>query len=141
MNALVGLFGQPVRKGNMNLTLKWEGKSGDGKRAYVVAEQNDGWCDLRIEVDTDDCDSKAARAMMQEVIDRCNQANVPVRRGPPSPPVAGSAIPDRQRRLPVNNNGNPPLTWEGPNGPCEEKHGTQWSADSVQADVGASNGH
>ena len=24
---------------------------------------------------------------------------------------------------PVNNNGNPPLTWEGQNGPCEEKHG------------------
>ena len=28
-------------------------------------------------------------------------------------------------RLPVNNNGKPPLTWEGPNGLCEEKHGTQ----------------
>jgi hypothetical protein len=51
--------------------------------------------------------------------------NVPVRRGTPSPQVAGSAIPDWKRRLPVNNNGNSPLTWEGPNGPCEEKHGDQ----------------
>ena len=50
---------------------------------------------------------------------------VPVRRGTPSPQVSGSAIPDWKRRLPVNNNGNPPLTWEGPNGPCEEKHGDQ----------------
>jgi len=52
--------------------------------------------------------------------------NVPVRRAASaSPPVAGAAIPDWKRRLPVNNNGNPPLTWEGPNGPCEEKHGDQ----------------
>jgi len=59
----------------MKLTLKWAGKTGDGKRAYVVAEQNDGWNDLRIEIDTDDCDRLNAFRMMQEVIDRCNRAN------------------------------------------------------------------
>jgi hypothetical protein len=37
---------------------------------------NDGWRDLRIEVDTDDCDSIHAKAMMQEVIDRCNAAKL-----------------------------------------------------------------
>lgn len=73
----------------MNLTLKWEGESGDGKRAFVVADQNDGWRDLRIEVDTDDCDSDAARAIMQEVIDRCNQANV----GGQIPPASGGNTP------------------------------------------------
>lgn len=61
----------------MNLTLKWAGNSGDGKRAFVVAEQNDGWQDLRIEVDTADCDGEHAKAMMQEVIDRCNAAVTP----------------------------------------------------------------
>ena len=54
------------------VTLKWDGDTGDGKRAFVVATQNDGWQDLRIEVDTDDCDSKHAKAAMQIVIDRCN---------------------------------------------------------------------
>ena len=56
----------------MNITLKWDSNSGDGKRAFVVAEQNDGWQDLRIEVDTDDCDRAHAKAAMQEVINRCN---------------------------------------------------------------------
>ena len=59
----------------MKITLKWDGEAGDGKRAFVVAEENDGFRDLRIEVDTDDCDSKHAKKMMQEVIDRCNAAN------------------------------------------------------------------
>ncbi len=59
----------------MKITLKWDGESGDGKCAYVVAKENDGWQDLRIEVDTDDCDGEHAKAMMQEVIDRCNRAN------------------------------------------------------------------
>ena len=56
----------------MDLTLKWQGKTGDGKLAFVVAEQNDGWRDLRIEVDTDDCDSDFAKQAMQIVIDRVN---------------------------------------------------------------------
>lgn len=60
----------------MNLTLRWHGKAGDGKAAFVVADQNDGWKDLRIELDTDDCDSDFARAAMQEIIDRVNRANV-----------------------------------------------------------------
>lgn len=59
----------------MNLTLRWKGKTGDGKAAFVVADQNDGWKDLRIELDTDDCDSDFARAAMQEIIDRVNRAN------------------------------------------------------------------
>jgi len=60
---------------DMDLKLKWDGNTGDGKRAFVVAESNDGWQDLRIEVDTDDCDSEFAKAAMQEVIDRVNAAN------------------------------------------------------------------
>lgn len=56
----------------VSLTLKWAGAAGDGKRALVEAEENDGWHDLRIEVDTDDCDSKFAKAAMQSVIDRTN---------------------------------------------------------------------
>jgi hypothetical protein len=56
----------------MNVTLEWEELSGDGKRAYVNAKENDGWHDLRIEVDTDDVDSDHAKAAMQTVIDRCN---------------------------------------------------------------------
>jgi hypothetical protein len=59
----------------MKITLKWAGDSGDGKRAFVVANENDGWKDLRIEVDTDDCDRKHAKEMMGEVIKRCNAAN------------------------------------------------------------------
>ena len=54
------------------VTLVWVGGARDGKRAYVEALQNDGWNDLRIEVDTDDCDSKHAKAAMQAVIDRVN---------------------------------------------------------------------
>lgn len=60
----------------MKVTLKWDGASGDGKRAFVVAKENDGWKDLRIEVDTDDCDGEHARKMMQEVINRCNRENI-----------------------------------------------------------------
>ncbi len=32
---------------------------------------------------------------------------------------------DQCGALPVNNNGRPPITWEGANGPCEERHGDQ----------------
>jgi len=57
---------------DMRVTLKWDSCSGDGKRAFVVADQNDGWRDLRIEIDTDDCDGDHAKKMMQAVIDRVN---------------------------------------------------------------------
>lgn len=60
---------------HMKITLKWDGDSADHKRAFVIAEENDGWKDLRIEVDTDDCDGEHAKKMMQEVIDRCNRSN------------------------------------------------------------------
>jgi hypothetical protein len=59
----------------VKITLKWDGVAGDGKRAFVVAEENDGWKDLRIEVDTDDCDGDHARAVMQEIIARVNRQN------------------------------------------------------------------
>lgn len=62
---------------NLNLTLRWDGETGDGKAAFVVADQNDGWNDLRIELETDDVNSDFARAAMQEVIDRVNRANQP----------------------------------------------------------------
>lgn len=61
----------------MKITLKWGEESGDGKCAYVYAEENDGFKDLRIEVDTDDCDGEYAKQVMQEVINRCNAANKP----------------------------------------------------------------
>jgi hypothetical protein len=59
----------------MKVTLKWDGRSGDGKCAFVVAEENDGWNDLRLELDTDDCNSTHAKAVMQEIIDRVNRQN------------------------------------------------------------------
>lgn len=59
----------------MKITLKWDGESGDGKRAFVVAKENDGYQDVRIELDTDDCDKKHARKVMNEIIRRCNRAN------------------------------------------------------------------
>ena len=59
----------------MKITLQWDGGLADGKRAFVVAKENDGWQDLRIEVDTDDCDGAYAKKMMREVIRRCNAAN------------------------------------------------------------------
>ncbi len=62
-----------MKSKRMQVTLKWDGDSGDGKRAFVVAKENDGWRDLRIEIDTDDCDPDHAKAMMQVVIDRCNR--------------------------------------------------------------------
>ena len=46
--------------------------------------------------------------------------------------------PDWKRVLPVNNNGNSPLTWEGPDGPCEERHGTQCQCPKcVETNAGA----
>ena len=59
----------------MKLTLKWVGGTGDGKEAFVVAEQNDGWRDLRISVDTSYCDAEFAKAAMQYVIDTVNKAS------------------------------------------------------------------
>lgn len=66
---------EPCQAVGMKITLKWDGSTGDGKRAFVVAEENDGWNDLRIELDTDDCNSSHARTVMQEIIDRVNRAN------------------------------------------------------------------
>ncbi len=59
----------------MNITLRWDHKWQPGdKSVSVTSEQNDGWCDLRIEVDTDDCDREYACKAMQYVIDTVNAA-------------------------------------------------------------------
>lgn len=39
-----------------------DGASGDGKREFVTSTSDDGWEILRIEIDTDDCDSQVANA-------------------------------------------------------------------------------
>lgn len=46
-----------------------DGSSGDGKRMFLVADTNDGWHDLRIEIDTDDCDTKFAKLWAKRIID------------------------------------------------------------------------
>lgn len=38
------------------------GDAGDHKRTFVVSDKNEGFKDVRIEIDTDDCDSKHAQA-------------------------------------------------------------------------------
>lgn len=52
--------------------LKPDGDSGDGKRMFIVGTFNDGSHDLRIEIDTDDCDGDFARACAKELIKRWN---------------------------------------------------------------------
>ncbi len=54
------------------VTLKWAGGTGDGKRALIEAVENDGWQDVRLELDTDDCDGEFAKRQMQKVIDAVN---------------------------------------------------------------------
>lgn len=61
----------------MKITLEWDGETGDGKRAFIVAKENNGWKDIRLELDTDDCDSRYAKKAMEEIIRRCNAANDP----------------------------------------------------------------
>lgn len=56
----------------LNGKLKLDGESGDGKRAFMVADTNDGYQDLRIEVDTDDCDSVFAKKWQKRVIQCVN---------------------------------------------------------------------
>jgi len=46
--------------------------SGDGKRMFLSADTNDGWMDLRIEIDTDDCDSEHAKKWAERIIDCVN---------------------------------------------------------------------
>jgi hypothetical protein len=52
----------------LNGRLKKDGDSGDFKRTFVVANTNDGYQDLRIEIDTDDCDSKFAKQWRDRII-------------------------------------------------------------------------
>jgi hypothetical protein len=59
----------------MKITLKWDEESGDGKCASIVSKENDGWKDLRLTLNLDDCDDRYARKAMKEVIRRCNAAN------------------------------------------------------------------
>ena len=44
------------------------GDSDDGKRVFITADSNDGWADLRLELDTDDCDQKHALAWKQRIL-------------------------------------------------------------------------
>lgn len=60
-----------------------DGDSGDHKRMFLVSDTNDGWCDLRIEIDTDDCDSKFAKLWAQRIMDCVNACH-----GVPDPKTA-----------------------------------------------------
>lgn len=48
--------------------LKDDGDTGDYKRTFIVSDKNDGWRDVRIEIDTDDCDSDHAKAFKKALI-------------------------------------------------------------------------
>lgn len=52
--------------------LKADGSTGDGKAMFIVHAGNNGYEDLRIEVDTDDCDRTHAKRMAKELIRRWN---------------------------------------------------------------------
>lgn len=52
-----------------------DGDSGDYKRAFYCAETDNEDLDLRIEVDTDDCDARRAKAAMKVVIRALNEYN------------------------------------------------------------------
>lgn len=45
-----------------------DGDTGDQKGTFVVSDKNDGWQDVRIEIDTDDCDSEHAQAFKRALI-------------------------------------------------------------------------
>ena len=49
-----------------------DGDSGDRKRTFLVCNKNDGWEDLRIEIDTDDCDYDYAKAWAKRIMDCIN---------------------------------------------------------------------
>ena len=49
-------------------TLKKDGRSCDRKLAYYSALQNDGWHDIHLELDTDDCDGDFAMSQMERII-------------------------------------------------------------------------
>lgn len=53
--------------------LKDDGNTGDGKRTFVIDDRNDGWKDIRIEIDTDDCDSAHAKAFKKALIKLWNE--------------------------------------------------------------------
>lgn len=52
----------------INGKLSIDGSSGDGKRLYMSADTNDGWKDLRIEIDTDDCDDEHAKMWAKRIV-------------------------------------------------------------------------
>lgn len=55
-----------------NGKLKYDGNSGDDKRLFIVHQSNDGYEDLRIEIDNDDVDHKYVKIMAKELIRRWN---------------------------------------------------------------------
>lgn len=48
--------------------LKSYGDSGDFKRSFVKDDKEDDWKYLRIEINTDDCDSRHAKAFKKALI-------------------------------------------------------------------------
>lgn len=54
--------------------LKFDGETGDGKAMFIVHSSNDGYYDLRIEIDTDDVNSRFAKRMARELVRRWNSA-------------------------------------------------------------------
>jgi len=57
--------------------------SGDGKRMFFVADNNDGWQDLRLELSTDDCDKNYAKQWMNRIcqcVEHCRGMALPVKK-------------------------------------------------------------
>jgi len=57
----------------LNGKIVTNGSTGDGKRMFLAANTNDSWKDLRIEIDTDDCDSTFAKKWAKRII-KCVEA-------------------------------------------------------------------
>jgi hypothetical protein len=48
--------------------LEDDGDARDQKAVFVVSDANDGWQDIRLEIDTDDCDRDHALAFKRALI-------------------------------------------------------------------------
>lgn len=73
----------------LNGKLEITGKTDDGKRLFIGESDNDDtWEELRIEVDTDDCDSKYAEEWAKRICDCVNAC-----RGVVNPSVMEGANP------------------------------------------------
>jgi hypothetical protein len=50
-----------------------DGDSGDEKATFIGGDLDDGWKCIRIEIDTDDCDRKHAKAFKSALIELWNK--------------------------------------------------------------------